>query len=351
MHPPTHQVTHQVTCTTLALPLAPLPQFLIAKQSEIIHSKLWEDSGPSIDVVALLLADKRSADTRRAYAADLRDFFGCDPTPALVASFIDLSTPEIALRVTTYKNAMLARGLSEATVNRRLAAIRALLKFAHRLGHCATDGRNIVDGEKVRAYRDTRGVDVKTLKKLLKAPARLHGENSVRAHRDVALLTILIENALRRAEVCKLDVSDFEYGSSSITILGKGRGSQKERITLSPHVAEALRTYLIACGRWGTPGALFVNLDRRPEYSGTRLTVDGLYQLIGEYGKAIGLQRLTPHQLRHSAITAALDATKGDVRRVQKLSRHSRIETLMLYDDNRSDSQGQVSNILSKLLK
>ncbi len=51
--------------------------------------------------------------------------------------------------------------------------------------------------------------------------------------------------------------------------------------------------------------------------------------------------RLTPHKLRHSAITAALDATGGDVRRVQRLSRHARLETVMVYDDNRPTSRAR----------
>jgi len=38
-----------------------------------------------------------------------------------------------------------------------------------------------------------------------------------------------------------------------------------------------------------------------------------------------------PHRLRHSVITAALDATEGNVRKVQKLSRHKNLNTLMVY--------------------
>jgi integrase/recombinase XerC len=264
-----------------------------------------------------------------------------------------------------------------------------MLKFAKRLGRCETDGSGLVDGEKVKAYRDTRGVDLKTMRKLIAAPAKKYAHTLppsthtyaftikecvykstwVKVYRDTAVLTLFCENALRRAEVCKLNVSDFDPATRSLWIQGKGRGTQKERITLSDTVIEAIAAYLRALEAWrasvdgegaeratgeaqGVQGVpLFVNLDRRPEFRGARLTDDGLYALIGEYGRYIGLARLTPHQLRHSAITAALDATKGNVRQVQKLSRHSRIETLMIYDDNRADEQGNVSNLLSGLLK
>jgi integrase/recombinase XerC len=70
---------------------------------------------------------------------------------------------------------------------------------------------------------------------------------------------------------------------------------------------------------------------------------------VGRYGEEIGVQSLTPHKLRHSAITAALDATGGDVRRVQRLSRQAKLETLQRYDDNRNDLQGEVTRTLAAL--
>jgi len=59
----------------------------------------------------------------------------------------------------------------------------------------------------------------------------------------------------------------------------------------------------------------------------------------------IGLVR--PHGLRHAAITHALDVTGGDVRRVQKFSRHRDLRTLTVYDDNRQDIAGQVAAMVA----
>jgi integrase/recombinase XerC len=55
---------------------------------------------------------------------------------------------------------------------------------------------------------------------------------------------------------------------------------------------------------------------------------------------------MSPYRIRHSAITAGLDATAGDVRKVQKLSRHRNLNTLMIYDDNRSRDQEDVTEML-----
>jgi integrase/recombinase XerC len=74
---------------------------------------------------------------------------------------------------------------------------------------------------------------------------------------------------------------------------------------------------------------------------------------VGSWGEAIaaGTEKvMSPHRIRHSVITAALDATNGDTRKVQKLSRHRNLNTLMIYDDNRHQHQSEVTNILADLV-
>jgi integrase/recombinase XerC len=303
------------------------------------------------DPVAMLLADKRSPQTRRAYAGDLNQFFGGKASPAVVHAFLSQAPRQIALDLMSHKAQLMANGCAEATVNRRMAAVKSLLKMAHRAGHCATDGRGLVDSERLQSYRDTRGIDLKAIKRLLKLPAKLHGADTVRGLRDVALLRLLCENALRRAEVCALTVADFEPEGRRLFILGKGKGTQRAPVTLSGATVGAIEGYLLAAqqGDKATGGPLFWNLTR-DHARRAGLTPDGLHHLIGEYGTALGLKRLTPHQLRHSSITAALDAG-ADVRSVQRLSRHARLETLQKYDDNRSDMQGEVTNKLAALWK
>jgi integrase/recombinase XerC len=86
-------------------------------------------------------------------------------------------------------------------------------------------------------------------------------------------------------------------------------------------------------------------------YWGHRLNTDSIYKLVKKYASLAGIVKtLSPHRLRHSAITAALEITNGDVRSVQKLSRHSNLNTLMIYDDNRRNEQGRVTKMLEELL-
>jgi integrase/recombinase XerC len=301
---------------------------------------------PGLNIAALLLQDQRVDTTRRAYKAALKHFFeaeyGAPPDAALVRAFLAQSAPQLALQLATYRNSLRADGRSPATINLRLAAIRSLLTLGHRLGYCAVNGQKLIDSEKQERYRDTRGTDLANLRRLIALPDR----STLRGKRDLALLRLLCENALRREETCALDVCDFEGSERRIAILGKGK-TQKSFVTIRAATVDAIRDYLLMAGH--TAGPLFLTCDRRPHLAGARLRAGGLYAIVAAYGKQVDLT-LAPHKLRHSAITAALDATGGDIRRVQKLSRHADIRTLSIYDDNRSDQQGEITAILGDLL-
>jgi len=302
------------------------------------------------DVLTMLLADRRSENTRRAYRHDIESFFvsvyESPASPERVRHFLALNTPQMVSLLLRFKARLLATGKSEATVNRRMSAVMSLVRLARRVGATEADPSDSLDSEKVVTYRDTRGVGAEEARKLLRQPDR----TTLKGKRDFALLLLLLENALRRAEICGLTFADYQPDQKAIWIHGKGRGTQRERVTLSPNSVVAIDTYLEAAKLSGEgTSPLFINFS--PAAYGRGLTTDGLYRIIKEIAESAGLKdRLSPHRLRHTAITLALDASGGDVRRVQQLSRHARLETLQRYDDNRNDLQGQVTRLLSGLL-
>jgi integrase/recombinase XerC len=310
-------------------------------------------TGPALppDVLAMLLADRRSENTRRAYRHDIEAFFVCvyetAANPERVRHFLSLNTPQMVAVLLRYKARLLTAGKSEATVNRRMSAVMSLVRLARRVGVTEADPADSMDSEKVVAYRDTRGVGAEEARRLLRQPDR----TTLKGKRDFALLLLLLENALRRAEVCGLTRADFAPDQSSLWIHGKGRGTQRERVTLSTAGVNAIEAYLEAAALSAeSSGPLFINFSAAAY--GRGLTTDGLYRIVKDLAESAGIKgRLSPHRLRHTAITLALDASGGDVRRVQQLSRHARLETLQRYDDNRTDLQGAVTRLLSELLE
>jgi integrase/recombinase XerC len=264
--------------------------------------------------------------------------------PELVKEFLQLDRFGAVALVLRYKAHLIERGLKEATINRRLAAIKSLVNFARKIGKCDYTLEDI-KGEKVKPYRDTTGISKEAYKKMLCVPDR----NTLKGKRDYALLRLLWDNALRRSEISLADIKDLDLEGRALLILGKGKGSQKEAVSLSRPTVDAILDWLQTRKELDINQPLFIALDRASY--GHRLSGTSIYRLVDAVALAAGLsKKLSPHRIRHSGITAALDATGGDVRRVQKLSRHANLNTLMIYDDNRQNVQGEISDLLAELV-
>lgn len=316
--------------------------------------KLTQDALPPVpsnfsapDVLMLLLEDKRSESTRRAYDQDIRHFFQTMfdvlPNTDYIIRFLVLPQARALEFVVRYKAAMIKKKLSEATINRRLAALRALTHKGRLLGVCNYKLEDI-RGEMVTKYRDTSGVTPEEFRQILYTC----DPSTPKGVRDYAILRLLWDNALRRGEIAALTMGDFDRRNNKLSILGKGRGSQKEKIDLTPKTKEAICLWLAFRGLASTRDALFIALDLNTP--GHPLTDSGIAKMVRTRAQKANISKpLSPHRIRHSAITAALDAGQS-VREVQKLSRHSKLETLMIYDDNRQQHQLQVSNVLADLV-
>ena len=322
--------------------LSPLSLSLYAKFERHFDTL---DTDP--DVLQQLLADKRSPNTKRAYEKDVRDFFRsmtqAEPTQEAVLEFLHLERPQATAVVLKYKAKLFEKGLKESTVNRRLAAIKSLVAMGRKLGVCNYSLED-VKGEKVERYRDTTGVSPVVFSRVLVWCDR----NTQIGKRDYALLKLLWGNALRRNEVVQLDISDFDPDARTLTILGKGKGTQRQTIELSASTTDAIIEWLETRSRQIGDSPLFIALDFK--HSGHRLTGDAILKVVKRYCSKAGVKKvMSPHRIRHSAITAALDATDGNIRKVQKLSRHSQLDTLMIYDDNRGRDQGEVTELLDEV--
>ncbi len=299
------------------------------------------------DLLQELIADRRSPNTRRTYTKALADFFmqvaNSAPTPALVGEFLQLDRYQAMTLVLKYRRNLTDRGLAPATINTRLAAIKSLVSYARKVGECQYDLAD-VEGVRVENYRDTSGVNPMEYQEMI----GIFDRQTLKGVRDYAILRLLWDNALRRAELCQANVKDFDPIGGKLWIIGKGK-VQRQPIDLSNQSVAAIQAWLKMRGKCKVADPLFCTLDRATK--GHRLSGNAIYNLVRDTGTAAGIYKvMSPHRVRHSAITAALDATHGDTRRVQKLSRHADLNTLTRYDDNRRHHQGEVTKILAELV-
>lgn len=285
----------------------------------------------------------RSHHTIAAYRADLDDFrafVSAATVEAAAARLLNGTNGEANGLALAWRAHLAGRGMSPATINRRLSALRALTALGRTLG--LITWKIEIQNVRAAAYRDTRGPQRAGVIALLAAAAAQTVPG--KAARDGALLRLLHDTALRRGEVCKLDLADVDLPGSRIWIVGKGR-VEKVAITLPPQTRAALAAWIDVRGF--DAGPLFVRLDNAAEAGAAgRLTGSGVWCIVSGLGTVAGI-KTRPHGLRHSAITAALDATNGDVRRVKRFSRHSDPRTLLIYDDCRRDLGGEVAALIA----
>jgi integrase/recombinase XerC len=295
---------------------------------------LAEPSTAAARLLAAFLAG-RNPRTLRAYRQDVADFaayWGAPPDVA-AAQLLACGPGGANGAALGYRTHLVERGLAAATINRRLATLRSLVKLARILG--LVNWGLEVEGLRAETYRDTRGPGRAGFCKLL---AALDGRDDPKAIRDRALLHLLFDLALRRAEVLGLDLADLDLAAGTLAVLGKGR-TAKVPLTLPPETRAALEAWVRVRG--SESGPLFRSFNRARKGAG-RLSGTGLYLVVRDLGRRTGL-RVWPHALRHASITEALDLTGGDVRAVQKFSRHRDVRVLQRYDDCGRDLAGEVA--------
>jgi integrase/recombinase XerC len=279
----------------------------------------------------------QGAATRKAYLSDLAAFASylhvADARTAADHLLASGHGPANATAL-AWRAQMVADGLKPSTINRRLAALRSLATLAKALDRIGweLDVRNV----KSQAYRNTNcaGPARSALDDVLAAwEARGDGKRL----RDIALLRLLHDLGLRRQEAIDLDLADVDLERETVAIVGKGR-AEPELLTLPPETAAAIRAWLAARG--AEAGPLFTNFDRAKQGDG-RLTGRAVHKICTSHG-------FRPHGLRHLAITEALDLTAGDVRGVQRFSRHRDLKTVLIYDDNRQDFAGRIAEKVAR---
>ncbi|MDT7782229.1 MAG: hypothetical protein QOF58_648 [Pseudonocardiales bacterium] len=135
--------------------------------------------------------------------------------------------------------------------------------------------------------------------------------------RDEAVLRLLLDTGVRRAELVGIDLDNLDLAHQEATVTGKGG---KTRIApFGTKTTLALRKYLRARGRrqHATDPSLFQSV--RVHATGeVRLTAAGVNAMIDRRCKQAGLGHRRPHQIRHTWAHDMLDngAQESDVERL-----------------------------------
>ncbi len=257
-----------------------------------------------------------SPHTHAAYDRDLKNLLAyCEA--AAVKHWRDLDTHHVRAFVAQSHR----RGLSPASLQRLLSAIRAFYRYLMREGFAGKDPAADVRGPKLKRPLP-KAMDADQVAQLLDSP---EGASDDWAIRDQAIMELFYSSGLRLSELVGLDFADADPGSGEVRVLGKGA---KTRVAPVGRKADAaLREWIKDRGRWATAGekALFVGKN------GKRINGRMVQQRLRYWAIQRGVNTsLHPHMLRHSFATHMLESS-GDLRAVQELLGHANISTTQIY--------------------
>ncbi len=287
-------------------------------------------------VADVFLANRKPATVRsyRSHLDGLARFLGLEDYRAAGAYLATRTRGQAYELVTAYTAYSLGRGMSNGTVNVALAVLKGLSETANNVGLIEWTLPRSLKKLEDRPYRDTAGPGLDGYRAML---AQLG--DSPKARRDRAILWLLGAGCgLRRFELTGLDVSHVNIQEAKISLLGKRR-SAREWKDVPPEALAALADWISVRG--SAPGPLFTSFDRARKGTG-RLSNEAVWHVVRGLGRAAGLGTVRPHGLRHTAITAMLDAGET-IAEVQGFSRHADPKTLFVYDDNRKRRGAQAA--------
>jgi integrase/recombinase XerD len=267
--------------------------------------------------------------TRRCYETALKDFM----------SFTGIERPEEfrtvnRAHVIAWRDELARRALSATTIRHRLSALASLFDYL-----CDQNAvtHNPVNGVKRPVPETTEGktpaLGDHQARKLLAAPAG----DTLKAKRDRAILATLLYHALRRDELCKLKVKDVRQERRGVPHLKiSGKGGKTRYVPLHPAASSLIGDYLEAAGHGGAEASpLFRPLHHScDQTSAQAITPDGVYRMVREYSRELGLE-IGAHSLRATAATNALDH-QADIAKVQEWLGHASISTTRIYDHRKT---------------
>ena len=285
-----------------------------------------------------------SEETRRAYHRAVADFFQFigNKHPAEVA-------PADVLR---WRDHLRAQRKRAATVSFKLSVIRSFFEYLKAGGVVPLNpaSTKLVSPPELPTEPAGRALTAKEVRYLLTGPDRAKSEGA----RDYALMLVMLRLSLRVAEVCALRASSIKWSHGRWTLRCKIKGGREEVWPLPKEVKQAIDEYLRLDAKRrmmlhsdGEEAFLFQpHLNYRTLRFDKGLSPRMVQKIVKRWADFGGIGDLSPHDLRRTAITHALNSGLS-YRQVQMMSKHKDPKTVMRYDHGRENLDQNAVNFLN----
>jgi integrase len=262
-------------------------------------------------IKALVLDGLGSPESRRAYGKALDDFLGwCqrqDPPPAFTKAAVQRYRAELGE----------ARGLSPATVNLRLSAVRRLAAEAADNGLMRADlaaGIGRVRGAGGQQVRLGLWLTREQAEQLLSAP----NSATPKGRRDRALLAVLIGAGLRRKEAAALTIEHIQQREGRWVIVDlAGKGGRVRSVPIPSWTKAATDVWIAAAGI--ADGLVFRESSGSANYAdAVRLLKRRQGEIVTGKFAGLGPERITFGELAQDVVNDYRDNDRASVGHVER---------------------------------
>lgn len=260
---------------------------------------------------------KMSKNTLDAYRRDVLEFKSFE-TSRDISDLRQTPGTEVVAFLLKLKN----DGKSAATVNRKLASVRAFYNYLQSKGEITSNPTYNIKMPRIER-KNIEYLTLEEVNQLLAIPAE-----SAMEIRDKAILELLYATGIRVTELIEANVEDLNLRMGFITCAGEQ--SKARIIPIGRPARAALEVYIydardVIVKDKKEECALFVN------YYGERLTRQGLWKILRECGKRAELEhKLTPNVLRNSFAVHMIQ-NGADLKSLQELLGHEDISATQIY--------------------
>jgi len=260
-----------------------------------------------------------SGHSRRAYGKAFDD---------ILALTIRTGQPISRQLFQQYRAEMVDAGLGGSTINVRLSGVRKLIKETRENGLLdpSAAGRIIsVPNVPAQGVRLGQWLTVDQTRELLAVPDR----SRLKGKRDFAILSVLVQSALRREEAAHLDMSHIQLREGRWVLDIRGKRGRVRTVALPAGAKAAIDDWTRAVGI--TSGPVFRRLTKSGRVlPGKGLGVWAIWDVVVTSARAIGIEGFGPHDARRSC--AKLCRKRGGkLEQIQFMLGHESIETTAVY--------------------
>ncbi len=281
--------------------------------------------------------------TRRAYGHALREFF----QSAGMKHPAEVVPDDVVL----WRDRLRGQKKSAATVAFKLSVVRSFFEYLKAAGAVPRNpaSTKLVSPPALPSEPAGRALTAKEVRYLLSGPDREKPEGA----RDYAMMLVMLRLSLRVSEVCSLRAPSIKWSHGRWTLRCKVKGGREEVWPLPKEVKEAMDHYLRLdrprreIAHSGGEGAFLFqpHTNYRTLDFDKPLSTRMVQKLVKKWADYSRLGDLSPHDLRRTAITRALDSGLT-YRQVQMMSKHRDPKTVMRYDHGRENLEQNAVNFL-----